>query len=388
MSSTVEAVEPSRDERPGLLWNPPGWLLIVLVVLRLSFVIARMRVAPPPDANLIRWVEIAHESGRPYVDFHVEYAPLDLMWIIALGRQGLLRAWVLVHCLAFVCDISTAVLLMASWGRAVATRYLLYGLPLVWLLYARLDLWSVLLATAGIAAIHERRERTGGALVGLAALAKLWPLALLVPVAATRGRRAVVAAAVIVLAGFALWWIFTASAGPSDVLTYRHAEGWSVESTVGAAIWFADGGPAELQEGTWRVGTVTEGPRIALLGLLAITLAAIAQRARSSVRPSGAASLAAVAALTSLSPLYSLQYTAWLLPWAALTEPSESRVLVPFSIAVLSTALIGFVFDARISSADLRVLLLVRALATVGCVVTYLVASKRETSPTATAQML
>jgi hypothetical protein len=357
----------------ALFWGPPAWLFALLVSLRVVFVAARIGQTPPLDDTLLRFVDIARAVGRPYVDYQVEYAPLDFALIRLLAMDGLGSAWVRVEVFAFACDIGTALVLFRAWGRAAATRYLLLGLPLVWLLYARIDLFSVFLATAGLAAVRGGRERTGGVFLGLAVLAKLWPLALLVPLAAKGSRRAVKWTATVVVVSVGVWILSTSLTGPSDVVTYRGASGWSVESTVGAAIWASTGGPISLEEGSWRVGVVTAAARLALFALLSIFLLAIARRARNSTSdPAGAASVATVAALTALSPLFSLQYTSWLLPWGAITARREARVLVPVLVSVFATAIIGFLLVRGAPPRAFAILLLIRGLATIGCVIAYL----------------
>ena len=66
------------------------------------------------------------------------------------------------------------------------------GLSLPWIafLYLRLDLLSVVLAVGGLALARRRALTAGGAMVGIACFAKIWPLALAPMFAARRTWRA------------------------------------------------------------------------------------------------------------------------------------------------------------------------------------------------------
>jgi hypothetical protein len=126
----------------------------------------------------------------------------------------------------------------------------------------------------------------------------------------------------------------------------RGAPGWQIESTVGILVWIFTGGPITFVLNADRVGAATQTEKLAL-GLAAIgavTLVwwlAARQRGRD---PHGGAALSAVASLLIFSPVFSLQYVAWLLPWAAIAHQDEpagpARLLAP--IVVLSTVLNAF----------------------------------------------
>jgi hypothetical protein len=74
--------------------------------------------------------------------------------------------------------------------------------------------------------------------------------------------------------------------------------------------------------------------------LLAAVVAAVTWiwvRRRSDVEPAGAPALAAVTALLVFSPLFSVQYTAWLVPWAAVAALGlrRERTMAGLAFAVI-----------------------------------------------------
>ena len=75
--------------------------------------------------------------------------------------------------------------------------------------------------------------------------------------------------------------------------------------------------------------------------LLSAVVAAVTwiwARRRSEMEPAGAPALAAVTALLVLSPLFSVQYTAWLVPWAAVAAlgARRERTMAGLAFAVIS----------------------------------------------------
>jgi len=114
--------------------------------------------------------------------------------------------------------------------------------------------------------------------------------------------------------------------GLADVLTFRHAGGWEVESTLGTVVWIATGGPIRIEAGAPRIGSVSPAASVALFAVLAALLVAIwALAMRRNRAAFGAAAVAAVAALLACSAIFSLQYAAWLLPWAAVAWAEGDR---------------------------------------------------------------
>src|SRR5207247_246732 len=68
----------------------------------------------------------------------------------------------------------------------------------------------------------------------------------------------------------AAWLSVGGVGGVSDVLTFRHATGWEVESTVGTFVWIATGGPVRMEAGARRIGTTTAASSAALVLILSV----------------------------------------------------------------------------------------------------------------------
>lgn len=108
-------------------------------------------------------------------------------------------------------------------------------------------------------------------------------------------------------------WIIWSPSGPWDVLSFRHATGWQIESTVGA-ILLTSGADPRLDQGAWRVGLSLPIARPLLILLLVIAVAVVWRYRRDTI----ATTLAATAVTLFLAPILSPQYIIWLLPLAAI----------------------------------------------------------------------
>jgi glycosyl transferase family 87 len=279
-----------------------------------------------PEASAGRFVEIVHASGAPYRDVPIEYPIGELVVIRAVGWADLTVARVLLALVAFAADAIAYSAVAVGWGRAAARRYLWLGTTLLILLYRRPDVVGVALAVVGVVLATRRgRERAGGLAFGAAVLVKLWPVIVAPALAIERRRRALVVAAITVASGFVAWVLIGGVGGITQVLTYRGATGWEVESTVGTLVW-AFTGRSGFEQGAFRTGEMGAWPRAVLLIILIATLVAIWERARRRTSdPAGAPALAAIAALLACSPLLSPQYLIWFLPWAAVAGGDGRR---------------------------------------------------------------
>src|SRR5439155_9659841 len=116
-------------------------------------------------------------------------------------------------------------------------------------------------------------------------------------------------------------------------------------STVGVWVWIATGGPVRLEAGAPRVGTAPDWATASLALLLLLALAGIWFLAWRRKRGAfGAAAVAAVGALLACSPLFSLQYAAWLLPWGAVAWVDGDRRFAAIVAAI--TVLTAVLFTA------------------------------------------
>ncbi len=280
--------------------------LLALRIVVLVVAIQAGRTSGPTD-DLARFAEIEQQRGVPYRDFPVEYAPIETL-IVRFGMSAEPAATAArVAVLAFAADI---------W----------VGSPLLVFIYTRFDLVPVALAAWGAVLAIRGSQRAGGATMAVAALTKLWPAAV-APGFLVAGCKRAFAWTVLVGSGLiAAWFAVGGVRALADVLTFRHAGGWEVESTVGTVVWIATGGPIRIEAGAPRIGSVSPAASVALFAVLAALLVAIwAQAMRRNRAAFGAAAVAAVAALLACSAIFSLQYAAWLLPWAAVAWAEGDR---------------------------------------------------------------
>jgi hypothetical protein len=177
----------------------------------------------------------------------------------------------------------------------------------------------------------------------LALFAKLWPLALAPVFLAEARRRSFAFVLAGVVGGFG-WLLLGGIGGVRQVLTFRQATGWEIESTVGSLVWVFGGGEPRWEAGATRVGSsagLTWLPAVVLVVLLgAVWWKALRSRGEDLL---GVPSLVALCALLACSPVFSLQYAGWLTPWAAIASRDSRRI--PIAVAwtiVLLTAGVAF----------------------------------------------
>jgi hypothetical protein len=301
------------------------WLLVVAALLVAVRIIAlaadlphaeRMRPTHVSVGDVARYRAIARAPGRAYRDRAVEFPPVSLVAIEAItaptrrATVGRL-AWTM---LAF--DIVTGAALALGFGVGAAVVYLALTLTLMPFVLFRIDLLSVALAVVGAALIARGRERGGGIVLALAALAKVWPV-LAVPLLWRAQRRAAVwcAGALAVLG--AAWVAYGGPAGPGQVLGFRGARGWHLESVPGSLARLVMNADPRLESGSWRTAPIGRGFSV-LLGLAFLVLAvAVLARVRGSSPWAGEPMLLLVVALLVTAPLLSPQYIAWVAPWSA-----------------------------------------------------------------------
>jgi Glycosyltransferase family 87 len=328
-------------------------LVALIVGLCLIRVIAAGLLLSVPDTfdhrsgligDVRRWHSIANAPGVPYRDVHIEYPPVT--WAAAeLVSSGTVHdSAVTLVWSQLALDLLTAAALFYGWGRRAGVAYLVLGLTLVaWpFVYIRLDLLPVVLASWGLALIARRRPVAGGITLAIACFAKVWPLVLFPLLAVQRRSRALIAATVTGAVGLGAWLAWGGTAGPRDVLTFRGAKGWQIESVGGALIRALGNARVHTQEGAWRVGHLTPIARD-LSGLVLLATVAATSMLLARIRPpsagltDGVAALTVVAALLACSPIFSPQYAVWLLPFAAIA--AAYRAWVPATLAALTCAL-------------------------------------------------
>jgi hypothetical protein len=311
-----------RDLRPLIATS--------LLALRVGVLILVLSTVPRSGGygfgnDARRYFEIGSTAGRPYRDFEVEVPPLAVFGISVLGGGDAKSLAVHLAIVMLAADIGIALILLRTWGRAVAFRYWLIGTPLCVFIYLRLDLLSVFLAVAAVALARKGRTAAGPTLVA-AAFVKVWPL-LLLPVLWINGARRAAWAAVMTLALASVAWIaWGGPDGPVQVATFRHSTGWEYQSFIGFLVWQIGGGPLRSEGGSARVGSAPPILTAAMaLGLLGISWWTWTRTSHDRRLAEGLGSAVVISALLVFSPVGSLQYVSWLLPWVAISSRDRLR---------------------------------------------------------------
>jgi hypothetical protein len=316
-------------------------LLLASAVVLVLFLLQALggRVGGP---DVVRFLHVARIDGPRLGP--IEFAPGELLLIRSLFDTGSVEAAAIrLALVSFAAHVAAWGAVRWGWSRTAGERYLIAALPLLMLMYERIDLVPVALAVWALALAVRGRARVGGALLAAAVLTKLWPAVLLPGLLLRGGRRAGVWFGAIAGSGLLAWIASEGIDAPSQVVTFRGATGWEAGSTIGAVVWTVTGEPIRQEAGSGRVGLAPAWAK-ALLGLLLLGLLAliwIRARARED-DPGGRPALASVAALLLCAPLFSTQYAMWLLPWAGITSARDRdpRPLAAVIVVGLATAVI------------------------------------------------
>jgi hypothetical protein len=343
--------------------RPAWWLLWASLVVHVPIAVV---ATGKPSGDFDNYYDIGTRSGRPYVDFPVEFPVATAQTFrtlapIAGSRERFGVSLVLLNVAA---DLAIAGALGWAWGIEAAAGYALVVIPLLDLFLLRMDLWPTALAT--IAAALWRRERRVPAAIGFVAggAFKLWPLMFLpLLLVSSDGRRRAAPIATAIVAGLVVLagWLWVA--GPSgvyQVLTFRGARGWEIESTVGGAWMLFDRSSMRHESGAWRIGT-TSGPLSIVLFVLGAVpcLWMIWRGART--RHLGAGWAGGISLLLFMSALLSPQFSAWLAPASGVAwAEKDRRTSVLTGLAVFVTNLVFKSFSPLMHGAP-RALLLVQA---------------------------
>jgi hypothetical protein len=280
---------------------------------------------------------------------------------LAGSRERFGVAMVIVNAVAQLVIVAA---LIWGWGVEAAACYLLITASLADLFYLRTDLWSTALATFGVAA--WRRKRPSVAALGFAggAAFKLWPMTFLPLLLVPPGARRIAPLATAAAAGIAvlgLWLWVAGPAGLYQVLTFRGAQGWEIETMVGS-VWLAiDPSSLRFETGTWRIGAISGATSIALFAVGTVTsLWMVWRGARTGHLGAGWAG--GIAALLAVSALLSPQFVCWLAPAAGLAwVERDKRLAVLTAVLIFFTNLEFRSFNPLLrSQTDAIILLLVR----------------------------
>jgi Glycosyltransferase family 87 len=308
------------------------------ILIRTAVVVGILSVlgtAPVVDADVRRFSALSGETGTPYRDFAVEYAPVELgvIRLIGSGDARVTATRLVVAC--FLLDLLAFAGMWSGWGRRVAIAYLWLGVPLLVLVYLRLWYLPVALAVWAFALVRKRRPNVAGVVGALALFAKLWPV-VLAPALLAETRRRAFPFVVAGLVGGVGWLVLGGVGGFQQVMTFRSATGWEIESTVGTLVWLFGGGEPRWEDGAIRVGS-SVGLTWVTGVLLVMFLIAVWWKALRSKEEDllGVPSFVALCALLACSPIFSLQYAGWLTPWAAIASRDPRRVPIASAWAIV-----------------------------------------------------
>jgi Glycosyltransferase family 87 len=331
LERTLDRAGPVRVPWAGLAIGTNIAIRVVIVISTLSLLWA----GPFYDADVHRFSELSVASGIPYRDHAVEYAPVELAVIRAIGSSDTRATATRLVIVCFLLDLLSFAGMWSGWGRRTAITYLWLGVPLLVLRYVRLWYLPVALSVWGFALLRKRRPNLAGVAAALAVFAKLWPIAL-VPAFIAEARRRSFAFVLAGVVGGIGWLLLGGIGGIRQVLTFRSATGWEVESTIGSVVWLFGGGEPRWEAGAVRVGS-SEGLTWLPAVVLVVLLGAVWWKALRSEREDlvGVPSLVAVCALLACSPVFSLQYVGWLTPWAAIASRDPRRVPIASAWAIV-----------------------------------------------------
>lgn len=317
-------------------------MLLVLSGFRIVVLVLALRQGHTVDTD--RFFAIAHAAGRPYVDYAVEYPPVLLAMAKLLGavtpnEQAFTGLTGLISLLA---EAGMAAMLWRFWSRGAALWFLAVDTLLLGMFVVRLDLVSVVLVVAAVAAALRSRPRLAAVCIVTAIGFKLWPapiaLVLLPAMPEATRRKYIITGAASLAVLMAAWVSLGGVAGITQVLTFRGAIGWQIESVVGSVVHVFTAEPVVAQAGAQRFGHIpAQLPMLMNIAALAVALWSVTRvRSRHEI---GAAWVACVGAFLAASTLFSPQYTAWLIPAGAIAWASRdyavAAAVAAFSVGTL-----------------------------------------------------
>jgi glycosyl transferase family 87 len=392
------ASDTTRSDRRGLFSEAQTWVIAALIAFRALVVVMMILDATKheiSDPDVQRAEQIATSPARPYRDFPVEYMPLETAMIELIGGDGFPATAIRLALISFAGDLAAAAGVAWGWGRRPMAVYLFLGLPLLSFIYQRFDPVSVAFAVWAMALLTKgKRDGTlGGVAFGFAIFAKLWAVVLLPVLLLKRAWHSIASLAVVAFVGGATWYLVGGPKAPFQVLSFRGATGWSVESTVGNIVWIVSGSQIGPQAGAVRVGSAPAWSRAALtIAILALEAAVWWRAAHDDRDPAGATAVAAVIALLVCSPLFSTQYVAWVVPWAAIALEGDRRQRDIATLAALVIAVTGLLHLSYLNSSPLsniveKWVLFLRNMTCIGLLAVWLRPASRATHPEPTAEL-
>jgi hypothetical protein len=344
---------------------------VALLVLARLVAVGALLISGVEDEHSVlggdarRYEVITSSEGTPYRDFEVEYPPVALGLMKLVDRPTPLATIALLAISQLALELATAGVLAWAWSKRSAVTYLVLGTPMVLFPfpYVRIDLLSVFLAVLGLALLRRRRDTGGGVVLAISVFAKVWPVVTAPVMVVRRQWTGLTAWAITGAAGLAAWVAWAGTDGLSQILTFRGADGWQIESIPGIVLHALDPEGSTVQEGAWRTAVSAPGAvrnLLTLAGLAVVVLAwwmawrAAHRRPRDTTRPvevagltdddlvvEALAPLAAVLAMLIFSTIISPQYVLWFLPFAALATARGDRTIGALSLAAGFLSMLG-----------------------------------------------
>ncbi len=309
-------------------------LWVVFMVALLAHVVVGLICAISPEGHVsdfARFRELATTPGRPYVDYAAEYPPGALAVFVA-AAHATPSAESFNAILLFmnaVADVAIIAALTSVWGLEAGAFFAVASIPILSLLYFRMDLWSAATTTWAVAFWARGRHWTSLSVLGAGAALKLWPLALAgllfgrVDRLRSAWPRALWLLGLTIAAGIAWYW-FDGLKGLGQVMTFRGATGWHIESTLGSVWRAAQPATMRFEAGASRVGW--HPPWLSpTMYLLSAPLALWAMWRGDQTGRLGTGWVAAIGTVLSCSALLSPQFLGWLLPGAAIAWAEGDR---------------------------------------------------------------
>lgn len=349
-------------------WAPLA-LLGLLVLARVVSIVVLLHSGVEDEHSILggdnrRYEAIISSDGTPYRDFEVEYPPVALGLMKAVHRPTPLGSLTVLAVSQLVLELATAGVLAWAWSKRAALTYLVLGTPMIFFPfpYVRIDLLSVFLAVLGLALLRRRSEAWGGAALAVSVFAKIWPVVVAPVMLLRRQTRGLAAWAVTGAAGLVAWVAWAGVGGIGQILSFRGANGWQIESVPGIVFHAIDPHGSTVEQGAWRTAVSAPGPvrtLLSVLGLAVVVLVwwwahrAVAARpedgapsARSGLTPhdlvlEGLAPLAAVLSMLVFSSIISPQYVLWFLPFAALVTAHGDRTVGWLTLAAVALSTLG-----------------------------------------------
>jgi hypothetical protein len=356
-TTSTAAAAPGHDGEERARARRLNLLIAALILFRLltfTYLVASHQdtVDGGIAGDVRRYEQMATAEGVPYRDFQVEYPPVTFAVIKLTHGPSLGVSITLVAISQLLCDILISFILRWVWSVRTQAAYLVLGLPLVAFpfVYARVDLATVLLVVIGLALVRRSKDASGGAVLAIAVLAKLWPFAVAPVLLVERRWRGVIALVVtgtLILAG---WLALAGTSGIQQVFSFRDATGWQVESLPGILWHLRDPSRIKFESGAFRTGIMPlwARPALNLVSLLFIGLAWWGADLR---RRRGAgdhvvyavAPLASVLSLLIFAPILSPQYIVWMLPFAAIIVARGDRLVAGLTLAITTITTISYI---------------------------------------------